>query len=486
MEAISYKFPNSEILIKDNEECKTNIEIESNRIERFFENYNIDIDCKDVYIGTNTITYIIDLKCKTKVGTIKNYRDDLMLHLNAIDVKFQIAINRTPYLGVHIIKSKDKTLMLGNLINSQEFIQSKAKVPIIIGKDFNNKIIIDDLVELPHLLISGTTGTGKSNFLSTIIVDILYKLNPSEVKLVLIDTRKTNFKRFNKLPHLFIPLITEPKKVIGILDYLIEEMYKRYKLFENKKVDNIEDYNKIVDEKIPRIIVLIEDFYDVMIETEKEAEIYIKKLIQMCRASGINIIISTQRPSTDVITGLIKANISSRIAFKVPSKVDSKTIIDVAGAEELLICGEVLYTKVDKSEILRIQTPYISDKEIENIVREIEVNNELDYDKELVSLLENYSKNNDEENYDSEYDEDEIDSLLLEAIESVIEVQQASTSFIQRRFKVGYARACIIIDQMEANGVISGYEGSKPRQVLITIEEWNDLKNNANTKGYEW
>lgn len=476
MEDISYKFPNSEILIKNNEVSKINCEIEKEKIEEFFKNYKIDIDCKDVYVGINSITYVIDLKCKNKVSTIKSYKDDLMLIFNAIDVEFQVAINGTAYLGIHLIKNKDKILMLGDLIQDKEFVEAKQKIPIIIGKDFNDKIVIEDLTQLPHLLVAGTTGTGKSNFLSTIIVDIIYKLKPSEVKLVLVDIRKTSFQRFNTLPHLLIPVITESQKAIGVLAYLIQEMSNRYKLFENKKVDNIDSYNKISEEKLPRIITIIEDFYDLMMDTGKEIEIYIQKLIQMCRASGINIIISIQRPSTNVITGVIKANIPSRIAFKVPSQIDSKTIIDVAGAEELLIYGDIIFSKVGECKIKRVQTPYISDKEIEDIINEIRINNELYYNTELLKSV-NENDNDFGENYNIEYEEDEIDSFLLEAIECVIETGQATTSFIQRRFKVGYARAGRIIDQMEARGIISGYMGSKPREVLITLEEWNKLNN---------
>ena len=374
MEEISYKFPNNNLLIKNSKISEINYDIEKKKIEEFFKSYKIDIDCKDVYIGINSITYVIDLKCKTRVSTIRGYKDDLMLSFNVVDVEFQVAINGTSYLGIHLIKYKDKILMLGDLIQDKEFTESKQKIPIIIGKDFNNNIVIEDLAQLPHLLVAGTTGTGKSNFLSTIIVDIIYKSKLSEIKLVLVDTRKTNLQRFNMLPHLLIPVITESQKAMGMLAYLIQEMDNRYKLFEKEKVDNIDNYNKVSVEKLPRIVVIIEDFYDLMLETKKEIEIYIQKLIQMSRASGIHVIISTQRPSTDVITGVIKANIPARLAFKVPSQIDSKTIIDVAGAEELLMYGDVLFSKVAECKIKRVQTPYISDKEIEDIINEISTN----------------------------------------------------------------------------------------------------------------
>ncbi|MDO5555682.1 MAG: DNA translocase FtsK [Clostridia bacterium] len=473
MEDITYKFPSNGVLIKNNKESKEDNDIEKKKIEIFFRNYKIDIDCKDVHTAINSITYIIDLKCKTKVSTIKSFKDDLMMMFNAIDIEFQIAINGTAYLGIHLIKHKNKILMLGDLIQEEEFVASQKKIPIIIGKDFNDKIVIEDLTQLPHLLIAGTTGTGKSNFLSTIIVDIIYKLRPDEVKLVLVDTRITNFKRFNTLPHLLIPVITESQKAIGMLAYLIQEMINRYKLFEDKKVDNIDSYNKISEEKLPRIIIIIEDFYDLMMDTEKEIEIYIQKLINICRESGINIIISTQRPSTNVITGVIKVNISARIAFKVPSQIDSKTIIDIAGAEELLIYGDILFSKVSECKVKRVQVPYISDIEIKDIINEIETINKA----KLLSSIDNDNYNNFDKNCDIEDEEDDTDLFLEDAIETVIETGQASASFIQRKFDIGYARAGRIIDQMEKRKIISGYEGSKPRKVLITLEKWKRLKN---------
>lgn len=479
MEEMCYKFPDNNLLVKNDEISEINYDIEKEKIERFFQSYKINIDCKDIYIGINSITYVIDLKCKTKVSTIKSYKEDLILSFNVIDVEFQVAINGTSYLGINLIKKKEKILMLGDLIQSKEFIETKQRIPIIIGKDFNDNMVIEDLAQLPHLLIAGTTGTGKSNFLNAFIVEIIYKLKPTEVKLVLVDTRKTNFQKFNTLPHLLIPVITESQKAIGMLAYLIQEMNNRYKLFEEKKVDNIDSYNEISIEKLPRIVAIIEDFCDLMIETEKEIEIYVQRLIQMSRASGINLIISTQRPSTNVITGVIKANIPSRIAFKVPSQIDSKTIIDVAGAEKLLIYGDILFTKVGEYKIKRIQTPYISDKEIEDIMREIKRDNKLYYDIKILESINEYN-NNSNRDYNIEQDEEEIDPFLLEAIEYVLQIGQASASFIQRKFKVGYARAGRIIDQMEERGIISGYLGSKPRKVIITLDKWKQLKNEYN------
>ena len=467
MEENEYKFPSNNILMTNDLKIEIDKEYEKENIERFFESFRIDIDCKDVYVGINSITYVLDLKCKNRVSTIESYKDDLLLYFNAVDINFKVAINGTPYLGIHIIKAKDKTLFLGSLIQDKEFIESTCKIPIIIGKNFENKLIIEDLTQLPHLLVAGSTGTGKSNFLSTIIVDIVYKLNPDEVKIFLIDTRKTNFERFNLIPHLLVPTITDCRKAIGILAFLEQEMRNRYQAFKEKRVDNIDEYNRISEIRYPRFVAIIEDFYDLMMEEGKAVEEYMQLLIPMCRAAGIHVIISTQRPSVDAITGVIKANIPARITFKLPSKVDSKTVIDIAGAENLLLYGDVLFSKIGERSIERIQTPFISDLEIQNVVDAIKNDNiREDFFQSDIEKCDKKSVN----------EEDEIDPLLFEAIECIINVGAATSAIIQRMLKVGYARAGRIIDQLEQFGIISGYNGSRPRDVLITRDEFKELR----------
>lgn len=467
MEENEYKFPNNNILMTNDLKIEIDKEYEKVNIERFFESFRIDIECKDVYVGINSITYVLDLKCKNRVSTIESYKDDLLLYFNAVDINFKVAINGTPYLGIHIIKAKDKTLFLGSLIQDKEFVESTCKIPIIIGKNFENKLIIEDLTQLPHLLVAGSTGTGKSNFLSTIIVDIVYKLNPDEVKIFLVDTRKTNFERFNLIPHLLVPTITNSRKAIGILAFLVQEMRNRYQSFKEKRVDNIDEYNRISEIRYPRFVAIIEDFYDLMMEEGKAVEEYMQLLIPMCRAAGIHVIISTQRPSVNAITGVIKANIPARITFKLPSKVDSKTVIDIAGAENLLLYGDVLFSKIGERSIERIQTPFISDLEIQNVVDAIKNDNiREDFFQSDIEKCDEKSVN----------EEDEIDPLLFEAIECIINVGAATPAIIQRMLKVGYARAGRIIDQLEQFGIISGYNGSRPRDVLITRDEFKELR----------
>lgn len=467
MEENEYKFPNNNILMTNDLKIEIDKEYEKVNIERFFESFRIDIECKDVYVGINSITYVLDLKCKNRVSTIESYKDDLLLYFNAVDINFKVAINGTPYLGIHIIKAKDKTLFLGSLIQDKEFVESTCKIPIIIGKNFENKLIIEDLTQLPHLLVAGSTGTGKSNFLSTIIVDIVYKLNPDEVKIFLVDTRKTNFERFNLIPHLLVPTITNSRKAIGILAFLVQEMRNRYQSFKGKRVDNIDEYNRISEIRYPRFVAIIEDFYDLMMEEGKAVEEYMQLLIPMCRAAGIHVIISTQRPSVNAITGVIKANIPARITFKLPSKVDSKTVIDIAGAENLLLYGDVLFSKIGERSIERIQTPFISDLEIQNVVDAIKNDNiREDFFQSDIEKCDEKSVN----------EEDEIDPLLFEVIECIINVGAATPAIIQRMLKVGYARAGRIIDQLEQFGIISGYNGSRPRDVLITRDEFKELR----------
>lgn len=467
MEENEYKFPSNNILMTNDLKIEIDKEYEKVNIERFFESFRIDIECKDVYVGINSITYVLDLKCKNRVSTIESYKDDLLLYFNAVDINFKVAINGTPYLGIHIIKAKDKTLFLGSLIQDKEFVESTCKIPIIIGKNFENKLIIEDLTQLPHLLVAGSTGTGKSNFLSTIIVDIVYKLNPDEVKIFLVDTRKTNFERFNLIPHLLVPTITNSRKAIGILAFLVQEMRNRYQSFKEKRVDNIDEYNRISEIRYPRFVAIIEDFYDLMMEEGKAVEEYMQLLIPMCRAAGIHVIISTQRPSVDAITGVIKANIPARITFKLPSKVDSKTVIDIAGAENLLLYGDVLFSKIGERSIERIQTPFISNLKIQNVVDAIKNDNiREDFFQSDIEKCDEKSVN----------EEDEIDPLLFEAIECIINVGAATPAIIQRMLKVGYARAGRIIDQLEQFGIISGYNGSRPRDVLITRDEFKELR----------
>ncbi len=371
---------------------------------------------------------------------------------------------------------------LREVLESDEFEDSKSKMSVALGKDVAGKVIIADMAKMPHTLIAGSTGSGKSVCINTIIASIIYKAKPSEVKLVMVDPKVVELSVYNGIPHLLIPVVTDPKKAAGALAWAVQEMDNRYNLFAQKGVRDLKGYNALVEKeegtgKLPQILIIIDELADLMMVAAKDVEDSICRLAQKARAAGMHLIIATQRPSVDVITGIIKANIPSRIAFAVSSQVDSRTILDQVGAEKLLGKGDMLFYPTGATKPTRIQGAFVSDEEVEKIVSFVKSNGEATYNEDILDTIENSGKPDKEiQEVNSKESGDKTDEHLMEAIELVIETGQASTSFIQRRFNVGYARAGRIIDQMEERGVISGYQGSKPRQVLMSKEQWEELK----------
>ena len=338
--------------------------------------------------------------------------------------------------------------------------QNNFQSPLIIGRDLNGKDVVEDLVQISNILVAGTTGTGKSNLLNTFIVDTIYNSNPEEVKMILIDTRIINFQRFNNIPHLFIPAITDPKKACEVMAWTLKECMNRNELFAKNNAKNIEEYNETVQSKLPRIIVFIEDLCDLMAYEKEDVEESLIEIVKISRKVGIHLIISTYRTSTEIITGRIKANIPTRLTFKLPSRVDSRTVIDKSGAEKLLPYGDALFIKVEEREPRRIQAPYISDEEIEKIIDEIKVEKKSNSSDEIMKIIDKKTMKSDDTDY-------EVDPLLNDAIDEVISTGMVSIPFIQQRFKIGYARAGRIVDQMEERGIISGDNADKPRKVLL-------------------
>lgn len=357
-----------------------------------------------------------------------------------------------------IVNEKWNTLLLGDCMSTLK--QNNYQIPLIIGRDLNGKDVVEDLVQISNILVAGTTGTGKSNLLNTFIVDTIYSSNPEEVKMILIDTRIINFQRFNKIPHLLIPAIIDPKKACGVMAWTLQECMNRNELFAKNNVKNIEEYNKKVQLKLPRIIVFIEDLCDLMAYEKEDVEEALIEIVKISRKVGIHLIISTYRTSTEMITGRIKSNIPTRLTFKLPSRVDSRTVIDKSGAEKLLPYGDALFIKVEERAPKRIQAPYISDEEIEKLIDEIKVEEKSNNSDEIMNVINKEVVKSEDTDYD-------VDPLLNEAIDEVISTGMVSTSFIQQRFKIGYERAGRIIDQMEERGITSGYNGEKPRKVLI-------------------
>ena len=448
------------------------------KLRRTLYSFGVNARVENVSVGPAITRYELAPAEGVRVSKISNLADDIALSLEAETIRIEAPIPGKHTVGIEVPNKEKNTVPLRDIIESDAFIDNKSKLALPLGKDVAGEIVVSDIAKMPHMLIAGATGSGKSVCINTLITGIIYKAKPSEVKLLMIDPKVVELSVYNGIPHLLIPVVTDPKKAAGALAWAVQEMVKRYSLFAEKKVRDMKGYNELAEKegnyKLPQIVIIIDELADLMMVAAKDVEDAICRLAQMARAAGMHLVIATQRPSVDVITGIIKANIPSRIAFAVSSQVDSRTILDGAGAEKLLGKGDMLFYPSGAPKPVRIQGAFISDKEVENIVKFLKKDGETQYDENIIESIE--SSGAPEKGELDEDDEDDTDPLLNEAIELVVETGQASTSFIQRRFKVGYARAGRIIDQMEQRGVISGYQGSKPREVLMSKERWEELK----------
>jgi len=439
-------------------------------LEETLHNFGISAKVTHISRGPVITRYELQPAPGIKVSRIVNLADDIALNLAAPSVRIEAPIPGKAAIGIEVPNRDVSPVLLREVLGSDEFIFHPSKLAVALGKDIAGKAVIADIARMPHLLIAGATGSGKSVCINTIIISILYKASPREVKFIMVDPKVVELNHYNGIPHLLIPVVTNPKKAAGALNWAVQEMTSRYNLFADAGVKDIEGYNSMVeneDERLPQIVVIIDELADLMMVSPSEVEDAICRLAQMARAAGIHLVIATQRPSVDVITGLIKANIPSRIAFAVSSQVDSRTILDMGGAEKLLGRGDMLFYPVGVNKPIRVQGCFISEKEVKAVVDYIKNQNAAPvYDAQAMEKIEG-----DEEKPNLE----EHDELLPEAIEIVIEAGQASISMLQRRLRIGYARAARLIDEMEARGIISGFEGSKPRNVLITREEFERL-----------
>ena len=443
------------------------------RLQNIFNSFKIPVKVQNIVIGPAIITYEIELGVGVNIAKIKRLEADLSLNLGSKIINIEQVPNRS-LLGIEVERNDKKIVALGELLDTDEFKNAESKSIIALGQEMNGYNKFVDLEDASHMLISGTTGSGKSMCLHSIINSILYKANPNEVKLLMIDTKAVELSLYNGIPHLLVPVITDYKKASGILAWAIYEMENRYKLIINKGVKDFNGYNKSAgsSEKLSQIVIIIDEYADLIENDKNTIEEYIYKVTQRARKVGIYVIIATERPSTNIISGTIKANIPTRIALKTVSQADSKVIIDVTGAEKLLGNGDMLYYSIGISKPIRIQGSYINDEQIINVVQFLKGK----YDTSDTHILETIEDNADTYNENQVNDEEDIDPFLDEAIDIVVETGQASTSFIQRRFRIGYARAGKIIDQLEERGVISGYQGSKPREVLWTLEKLDEIK----------
>lgn len=455
------------------------------KLQKTLYSFGVSAKVENVSVGPAITRYELKPAEGVRVSKIANLADDIALNLAAETIRIEAPIPGKQAVGIEIPNKENEIVHLRDIIDCSKFIEHKSKLAFALGKDVAGEEVVTDIAKMPHVLIAGATGSGKSVCINTLIASIIYKAKPSEVKLVMVDPKVVELSVYNGIPHLLIPVVTDPKKAAGALAWAVQEMENRYSLFASKNVRDIKGYNEELDkegstEKLPQIVIIIDELADLMMVSSKEVEDSICRLAQKARAAGMHLVIATQRPSVDVITGIIKANIPSRISFSVSSQVDSRTILDMAGAEKLLGKGDMLFYPAGAAKPTRVQGAFISDKEVEKVVDFVKANGEATYNDDILEQIE--KANSTDKEIEEQENDDDTDPLLMEAIEVVVETGQASTSFIQRRFKVGYARAGRIIDQMEERGIISGFQGSKPREVLMSKERWQELKTTSYTQ----
>ena len=479
-----YEFPPIQLLAEGEKKGvkggKKAVADTATKLQKTLYSFGVSAKVENVSVGPAITRYELKPAEGVRVSKIANLADDIALNLAAETIRIEAPIPGKQAVGIEVPNKENEIVPLRDIIDCEAFKNHKSKLAFALGKDVAGNEVVTDIAKMPHVLIAGATGSGKSVCINTLISSIIYKAKPSEVKLVMVDPKVVELSVYNGIPHLLIPVVTDPKKAAGALAWAVQEMVNRYSLFASKNVRDIKGYNEALEgegegHKLPQIVIIIDELSDLMMVSPKDVEDSICRLAQMARAAGMHLVIATQRPSVDVITGIIKANVPSRISFAVSSQVDSRTILDMAGAEKLLGKGDMLFYPAGAPKPTRIQGAFVSDKEVEKIVDFVKNNGEATYNDEILKQIENANSTDKEMDSQAE-DDDNTDPLLMEAIDVVVETGQASTSFIQRRFKVGYARAGRIIDQMEERGIISGFQGSKPREVLMSKERWEELK----------
>lgn len=484
--ATSYVFPPVDLMKKPRaKQMQMNehqLQQKAALLENTLQNFHVDARVLNVTQGSSVTRYEVQPAVGVKVSSITKLADDIALNLRAKSIRIEAPIPGKAAVGIEVENEKPDMVSIRELIDSKEFRNAASKISFAVGKDISGRNVIANLKEMPHLLIAGATGSGKSVCINTIITSLLYKASPDEVKLILIDPKVVELGNYNGIPHLLVPVVTDPKKAAAALNWAVNEMTQRYKFFAEESVKDLDSYNELMranqepDKVLPKIVIIIDELADLMMVAPSQVEESICRLAQLARAAGMHLIVATQRPSVDVVTGLIKANIPSRIAFSVSSQVDSRTILDVGGAEKLLGKGDMLYSPVGENKPLRIQGPYISDSETARIIDFVKNQGENTYDESVVQTIETPEK--------SQYGE-VSDELTEDAIAFILKQKKASVSMLQRRFRIGYNRAASIIDEIEARGIISPADGSKPRQVLYTEEEYYDAIDSQNNGAEE-
>lgn len=477
----TYRKPSVNLLNKPVMQNRGNINIDlkmkAAKLEETLKNFHVDARVIQVTQGPAVTRYEIQPNVGVKVNSIVRLADDIALNLEAKSIRIEAPIPGKAAVGIEVENDKINMVTLREIIDSREFKEAKSKITFAVGKDIAGKAIVADLKGMPHLLIAGSTGSGKSVCINSIITSILYKADPDEVKLVLIDPKVVELGNYNGIPHLLIPVVTEPAKAAAALNWAVAEMTERYKKFAENQVRDLESYNDTMrlvgetDKVMPQIVIIIDELADLMMAAPSQVEESICRLAQMARAAGMHLIVATQRPSVDIITGVIKANIPSRIAFAVSSQFDSRTILDMSGAEKLVGKGDMLFNPLGMGKPVRVQGTFVSDSEVHNVIQHVKSQVEdVEYAGDVISTIE-------KGNLPQSGKDDDGDELLQEAIDCVVTAGQASVSMLQRRFRIGYNRAARIVDMMEARGIVGPQDGSRPRQVLLTEDELNEMKN---------
>ena len=467
----------------------------SRRLNETLASFKIDAHIINVTRGPSVTRYEVELDKGVRFNKLTTHADDIALSLGAPSVRIAAVPGKISVVGIEVPNRTVTMVSLREVIDSNEFNTSKSKSSFAVGKDIGGSCIIGNIAKMPHMLIAGTTGSGKSVCMNSIILSLLYKAGPEDVKLIMVDPKMVELASYNGIPHLMIPVVTDPKKAAGALQWAVTEMMRRYKTMSDAGVRDLESFNSIVmaegREKTPQLIVIIDELADLMLVAAKEVEDSICRIAQMGRAAGIHLVIATQRPSADVITGLMKANIPSRIAFSVASAMESRIILDTQGAEKLVGKGDMLFAPIGSGKPLRVQGCFVSDGEVEAVTSYVKNNYVADYDQTVLADIEKKAQQTGKKpsaavEAEPSAEELEGDEMLPAAVDVILETGQASVSMLQRRLKLGYARAARIVDEMEEKGIVGPFQGSKPRDILITKEQWMTMRSGGNEQiGFE-
>ena len=486
----AYQYPPVTLLDQNNDDNYTEVGAElrnnSRRLAQTITSFGVDAKPGDVVHGPSVTRYEFTLDQGVKLSKLTNLADDIALALGSGGVRIAPIPNKSSVVGIEVPNRVVTAVRIRDVIDSRAFAEHRSRVAFAVGKDIGGNCIVGDIAKLPHVLIAGTTGSGKSVCTNSLIVSLLYKSTPEEVRFIMVDPKMVELAPYNGIPHLLIPVVTDPKKAAGALQWAVYEMMKRYKLFSENGVKDLAGFNALAGrsqelKKMPTVVVVIDELADLMLVAAKEVEESICRVAQMGRAAGMHLVIATQRPSSDVITGLMKANIPSRIAFAVASSLESRIILDTTGAEKLVGKGDMLYAPLGAGKPTRVQGCFITPEEIERVVDYVKQSGEAEYSQDVMDKIEQAVKEKEKGGGKSAgapepAGESPDDELLSAAVDVVLETGQASVSMLQRRLKLGYARAARLVDQMEERGYVGPFEGSKPRQLLIDKAKWQELK----------